>query len=557
MPLCLTVEANEMLARLSPRLSLPCQLATPSFALSDTVPAASNDRAPLDGVASAMPAFPTVSSQQQGSKDPPGAFAEGIARLCGRGASIQPSLYTTPSASTAHTTTDAGLVASLLAGRVVGMSKSVAAATGLAAIDELEHEPPRWSGDRLASIGGETLVPQLAAKLGPIDSAAVSPAQRQQQNTVSHWLQQRFGFDRSCIVAPCLPSSVAAFLSFLPQDNDIGLGTSSTHDEMIVPLSDPRALPSLDAPAQLLPDPVDPSRRWLAVVRFEGAAEARQIARDTSASGRWSTFSKVVHAVPFGATPSLDDKRYALFAPRGPRRGLHRFEAGEAVPAFGDTRADPRVVLEGQAMAMRSALEDIATSAAAAAAAASGAADDERGGTRRRAATLRPQPRRVYGWGKAAGDPSVASVVRDVVGGSVVVARDDVERASETPKPLPRARRAMVGAALYGLFEADASRFDSFERVVEQTYGLAAPHTDVPLSPTSTSSWTPHAARRTRVQRDANGRQGSEVAINVDARRLVEVAAPDAVMVDVYSALLVEHRRLATVLAKAQTRNES
>ncbi|KAN0059981.1 hypothetical protein ACQY0O_007954 [Thecaphora frezii] len=617
-PVLLRGSANACLWHLSPRQSLFRQLTSLDFfacespdegaATSDESPDLAPPQRPQAGVANTMS---TSAAPPARALPLFNTFAAELVKLSS-GAEHDRSAWQ----RTAHITSVTGLIISLLAGRLHRFDRTSAAATGLADLSTLQHRVPRWNEDLLAAIGIYASR-QLPEKLGPIDSD-LGP----RWQSVSPWLVQRFGFDADCLVAPCLPAEVASFLSFNPDPDSVGLGTSATSDHLVVPLDRlPTRLPSserLPTPYHFVPCPVEGSR-WLAVFELESACEARTIARDGSANGRWAPFRQVVNAVPFGATPSLDDKCFAVFVPSGRNRGLRRFEGGQEVRVFSDVRADPLVVLEGQALALRIAIDSIAQTCAASHRKLGLEDDCVRDGAR---------PSRIFGWGKAASDPCIASVFGKVFGAPVIVGRGDATRAEEAAasgesvrsanatakhvhidrpshggdsgQPAPRRargpRRAMLGAAMHAFYALEtrlsyrpapfsmvmsaafrhrsdtdatsssttpswrASPPGSFESDNDDDEGTWAAQGSSPSSRSlgRTDPWATAANLVQRLQRERRQLQKDWEASQrawareLDERGLVEVAAGDADMFDVYGALAAEYRRLATLAASVR-----
>ncbi|PWZ01699.1 hypothetical protein BCV70DRAFT_78803 [Testicularia cyperi] len=276
-------------------------------------------------------------------------------------------------ARTRHVTSAAGLVATLLTGNITHLTPEEAERIGMpadvSAVDSMLKE----------STGGhdshDDLWRRIREEGTPSRSVTDSGSQPVGRTVVSQWLSKRYSVSSTCHVSRSVLTSQASFISFLPDDDDIGLALTEKYDDLL-------SQGSMSS-------------------RFFGHAEQRLEMCRRVAGGRWEAASRVSRAIPPGGSIGLDDNFFCIVTPRD-KRGVARFESGMAVSEFADRRLEARCLLEGQALAIRSAIaqQDISL---------------ERG------------RRRLFCWGRAAGNAALVATLSEVLGIEVLAHQDDLD----------------------------------------------------------------------------------------------------------------------------------
>ena len=426
----------------------------------------------------------------------------------------------------------------------------------------------------------------LEAKLGSIDANPLATSQ------VSTWLVSRYGFNRRCVVTHAIPAAIASYYSFLPGANDVGIGMTAAQDELVATLGSPWDCVA-ENEAQVVPN-LFGEKQWLGITTFPGAADARRRVRDEHCNGRWTVMGQLVNAVPIGGSVGLDANAVAIPICSG---GLNRFQHGWYTRQFIDSRIEARAILEGQALAIRSSLgRQFSVTATRATGFHLGSNYGAGGWIGFDVTDESTAPRRVYGWGRAAGDAQMGEILSSVLGADLVVDPEDVAGSREEdatdlnivmepmipgrqhgPRirrtigkgPLQvmqshhdgRTRRATIGAGWVALC---ASFGDTrMDRVVRRMMGLAqgtdskfpgfhprwtAQLVDVQFSKQELASLWRH--QRERVAREAAAAHGRE-AKDIKSRGLIQVADSDKDLFTIYGAFVAEYLRLES-LTKSQ-----
>lgn len=168
----------------------------------------------------------------------------------------------------------------------------------LALVDNLSH----------AGAPSQTYDRPLKDMLGPINDP--SP-----QGTISAYFVERFGLNSACIITAPTPSAVAAYLSFLPGYNDVGLHLSHS-DTLIVPTTTAAVIqegalvhnPTAGLTVDVEERSGTPSQPYLRIATFPSSSEARMAIRNAYGNADWSIFGKVIGFVPVGGSIGLDNK---------------------------------------------------------------------------------------------------------------------------------------------------------------------------------------------------------------------------------------------------------
>ncbi|TFY71343.1 hypothetical protein EVG20_g1656 [Dentipellis fragilis] len=242
-------------------------------------------------------------------------------------------------------------LASLIAGSWVTMSEAEACATGMwvYAAGGQGH----WDDDVLDFVGGSREEGRrVRAWLGEVD---VSGGGRR-IGSVSRYLVERYGFEPDTIVAPFTSDFLSTYLSLCPAPSDAVLAFGPMD---ILLTSAPHYLPT--RLYNVYPHPAqDPSekRKYIVVLNSRNADVPRALVRDMYTKS-WSAFDRLVSVVPPGGSIGLDDKLFSFWLLQGDSfplshvKGIFRFETGIKVNEFRDLRANPRCLVESQALSFR------------------------------------------------------------------------------------------------------------------------------------------------------------------------------------------------------------
>ncbi|KAJ6632189.1 hypothetical protein B0H10DRAFT_7060 [Mycena sp. CBHHK59/15] len=349
-------------------------------------------------------------------------------------------------------------LASLVAGKWLGMGEPEAAASGL-----WSHATGAWDEGVLDIVGGSREEGRrVRGWLGDVD---VSGGARR-AGTVARYLVERYGFDPETLVTPFTSDALATYLSLCPGPADAVLQFGPM-DVLMAPAQ--HYLPTrLFA---LYPHPAqDPSekRRYIAVLTNRNADVPRALVRDMYTKS-WSAFDRLVAIVPPGGSIGLDDKLFSFWHLQGDAhpfshvKGIYRFETGIKVNEFRDLRANPRCLLESQILSLRvkyakmlatGVLGTPRTRAAAAAAASPLVRTISPLGLAFDPYDPAPLPGRVLATGAAANFPSVANLVCDVFNAAVFVPGTQVASAQVVPHRNAPAAGFPSRAALGGAYVA-------------------------------------------------------------------------------------------------------
>ena len=315
------------------------------------------------------------------------------------------------------------------------------------------------------------------------------------------------GLPADCLLVTSIPSFIASYLSFRPGQDEAGMQLGST-DIHIIPLEFYQPSPNLTIysnPLHLLQGMCRSysiqraaQRPWLAVSHAVDAGRARHLVRENYTK-TWKAFGQVsvggelpilhrskqkpwqlIQAVCPGGTVGLDNKvrlvcsslpshthclaqLFTLFVSSGPSKGLRRYENGTRVSEFNDLRANPRCVIEGQALGIRRVISQVM------------AQDRQRslkvpGKTYQGAAgwlgfdpcDVSLIPSRWFAWGQVHGSESIIGIFAQVLGAPVVVDECCTSSSEDCVGESQREHtgaNAPLGAALFAslLLEKDSS----------------------------------------------------------------------------------------------------
>lgn len=122
---------------------------------------------------------------------------------------------------------------------------------------------------------------------------------------------------------------------------------------------------------------------------------------------------------------------FSLYVAQGPHKGLRRFEHGTRVAEFFDLRANPRCIVEGQALHLRKIVSQINAQGWVASPAD---ALEYRGAAGCLAFDPRDTTLRLpqwYSWGRAAGNERIAEIYAQVLGSPIIADEAEVEACAE------------------------------------------------------------------------------------------------------------------------------
>ncbi|GAA6010365.1 hypothetical protein JCM10207_005194 [Rhodosporidiobolus poonsookiae] len=285
------------------------------------------------------------------------------------------------------------LFASVFLGRLAPTDAADACSTNL--FSPVEQD---WDDDVLQFVmgGSEDGGKMLRGLLGEVETDGGCELGR-----ISPYFVQRFGFSADCLITLFTGSDPATFLSFplYSSPSPFRLPTTSGTAEEQEPEAETEewrdALVSLstsggDTDVAMVPAATyipgeersvwcNPARGWwedeeegeqeeggtssfVAAVSSRDAGIGRALVRDLYANGEWKIFSHLSAIVPHGGTIGLDDKYFSFFFPHGEAsvaQGFLRFVSGARVQEFPDRKANPRLLLESQAMSLRLRLSHI------------------------------------------------------------------------------------------------------------------------------------------------------------------------------------------------------
>ncbi|KAI0263597.1 actin-like ATPase domain-containing protein [Gloeopeniophorella convolvens] len=242
-------------------------------------------------------------------------------------------------------------LASLVAGTWIGMSEAEACTTGMYVY--ASGGQGHWDDEVIEFIAGSREEAwRVRGWLGDVD---VSGGGRRVA-TVSRYLVDRYGFDSDTIISSFTPDYLSTYLSLVPSPSDAVLSFGPM-DFLLT--SAPHYLPS--RLYSVYPHPAqDPSekRKYIVMLTSRNADVPRALVRDMYTKS-WSAFDRLVSVVPPGGSIGLDDKLFSFWLLQGDShplshvKGIFRFETGVKVNEFRDLRANPRCLVESQALSFR------------------------------------------------------------------------------------------------------------------------------------------------------------------------------------------------------------
>lgn len=330
------------------------------------------------------------------------------------------------------------------------------------------------------------------------------------EDQIDNWVRTGVGLPADCLLVNSIPSFIASYLSFRPGQDEGGIELGST-DIHIVPLETYQPSPH----HTIYPNPLHlyqgiyrsyslqraAHRPWLAVSHAVDAGRARHLVRENYTK-TWKAFGQVsfggelpnfhssktkpwqlIQAVCPGGSVGLDNKvrlaclfllshshfpaqLFTLFVSSGPSKGLRRYENGTRVSEFNDLRANPRCVIEGQALGIRRVVSQVM-------------AQDRHRSLKVREKTYQGaagwlgfdpcdvhiMPSRWFAWGQVHGIESIIGIFAQVLGAPVVVAEcctSNSEDCAGESQGEHTGVNAPLGAALFASFllEPDSSEPD-------------------------------------------------------------------------------------------------
>ncbi|KAL9031150.1 MAG: hypothetical protein Q9196_000788 [Gyalolechia fulgens] len=304
-----------------------------------------------------------------------------------------------------------------------------------------------WHERLLSLTAGSTDTSSLKRKLGaanvPEDGGAFL-------GNIHPYFVKRYGFDRSCVIAPSTgdnPSTILA-LPLRPLDAIVSLGTSTTYL-----MSTPHYKPN---PAHHLMNHPTTAGLYMFMLCYKNGGLAREQVRDSlsplETSNPWQKFDQVAIASPplgQSSDPSSPMK-LGLFFPKpeivpNVRAGIWRFmykpRINALMAADGTTWNQPeddvRAIVESQFLSLRLRSRDLVESPTGP------------------NAHLPPQPRRIYLVGGGSRNAAIAKIAGEVLGGWEGVYRLDVGE-----------NACALGAAYKAVWAVERKPGESFEDLI-------------------------------------------------------------------------------------------
>lgn len=308
-------------------------------------------------------------------------------------------------------------------------------------------KPGTWDERLLSLAAGSSDTSNLKSKLGanvPKDGGAFL-------GNISLYFVKRYGFDRSCAIAPSTgdnPSTLLA-LPLRPLDAFVSLGTSTTYL-----MSTPHYKPK---PAYHLMNHPTTAGLYMFMLCYKNGGLARELVRDSLPSSpevltSWQKFDQIATLSPSlgqSSDPSSPMK-LGLFFPRpeivpnvdaGTWRFLYKSRTSALMVADETTwnhpEDDVRAIIESQFLSLRLRSRDLVESPTGP------------------NAHLPPQPRRIYLVGGASRNAAIAKIAGEVLGGWEGVYRLDVGE-----------NACALGAAYKALWAVERKSGESFDELI-------------------------------------------------------------------------------------------
>ncbi|KAL9601143.1 MAG: hypothetical protein Q9219_002742 [cf. Caloplaca sp. 3 TL-2023] len=309
-----------------------------------------------------------------------------------------------------------------------------------------------WDEQLLSLAAGSTDTSALKRKLGSTDVPRDGGAFL---GNISPYFVERYGFNRSCAIAPFTgdnPSTILA-LPLRPLDAIVSLGTSTTFL-----MSTPHYKP--DPAVHFMNHPTT-AGLYMFMLCYKNGGLAREQVRDAlpsslAANTRWQKFDRIASSTsPLGQSSDLNAPiRIGLFFPRpeiipNVRAGTWRFifkpETSTLVAADETTwklpEDDVRAIVESQFLSLRHRSRDLVES-------------PKDPNTR-----LPPQPRRIYLVGGGSRNAAIAKIAGEVLGGLEGVYKLDVGE-----------NACALGAAYKAVWSVERKHGESFEGLIEKRW---------------------------------------------------------------------------------------
>ncbi|KAI0049120.1 D-xylulose kinase [Auriscalpium vulgare] len=242
-------------------------------------------------------------------------------------------------------------LASLVSGTWVGMSEAEACGTGMWVY--ASGGQGHWDDEVIELVAGSREdARRVRTWLGDVD---ISGGGRR-IGTVSRYLVDRYGFDPDTILSSFTADYLSTYLSMVPLPSDAVLSFGPMD---LLLTSAPHYLPTrlynvFPHPAQ----DVSEKRKYITMLTSRNADVPRALVRDMYTKS-WSAFDRLISVVPPGGSIGLDDKLFSFWLLQGDSfplshvKGIYRFETGVKVNEFRDLRANPRCLVESQALSFR------------------------------------------------------------------------------------------------------------------------------------------------------------------------------------------------------------
>ncbi|KAL8721084.1 MAG: hypothetical protein Q9225_002156 [Loekoesia sp. 1 TL-2023] len=305
-----------------------------------------------------------------------------------------------------------------------------------------------WDQQLLSLTAGSNDTSDLKHKLGAADVPEDGGAFL---GNISSYFVERYGFDRSCAIAPSTgdnPSTILA-LPLRPLDAIVSLGTSTTFL-----MSTPYYKPN---PAVHFMNHPTTAGLYMFMLCYKNGGLAREQVRDallpsSEVSRPWQRFDQVASSTPpLGQSPDPSSPmKIGLFFPRpeivpNVRAGTWRFiykprtnaltAADEAT--WKQPEDDARAIIESQLLSLRLRSRDLVKSPSGP------------------NAHLPPQPRRIYLVGGGSRNAAIAKIAGEVLGGWEGVYRLDVGE-----------NACALGAAYKAVWSVEREAGQSFEELI-------------------------------------------------------------------------------------------
>lgn len=151
----------------------------------------------------------------------------------------------------------------------------------------------------------------------------------------------------------------------------------------------------------------------------------------------------------------MDNKLFTIFVPSGPEKGLRRFENGTRVSEFFDLRANPRCIIESQALDIRTMI-NVLKRAADDNEQKVDAEQDCKGAIEFNGQNPNRAISTWYSWGRAAGNEQMAEIYSHALGAPILADAAEVKKSVQTVNcnsaNSDMASRASQGALFFAVY---------------------------------------------------------------------------------------------------------